>query len=375
MLRIGIIGAGFIARPHVQGLRALREIWGSALPGVELAAVCDERPELAQAFADRFGIPRVAGDWHELTGDPRLDAVLVLVPNDLHVPIALDALAHGKHVLCEKPLAPTAAAAADLVRAALEAGTVAQVAFAYRCWPAVQHARDLVATGEIGEVVAFRGRFLHDYGLDPAHPYSWRFSRARAGAGALGDLGSHVIDLARVLVGEIAGVAAARTRTLIAERADADGRRQPVDVDDAAELWLDFDTGATGAIDVGWAAAGHRTDIAFELHGRSGALSFAWGRGGRLELWSGRGPEGLEGGRTVELGPHHPGALWPVPGIGMGWGEAFVLTAREFVRAIAGEPAGAATFYDGLRAAEVVEAAQAVAAAAPAPEPIRRPHR
>jgi predicted dehydrogenase len=369
-LRIGIVGAGFIARPHAQALRALREIWGAEMPSIELAVVCDENAELARAFATRFGAGRVTARWQDVTRDDALDAVLVLVPNDLHAPVALDALRHGRHVLCEKPLAESPEAAAALLAAAEDAPTAAQVAFVYRAWPAVRLARELVVAGEIGRLLEFRGRFLHDYALDPDHPFSWRFSCARAGAGSLGDLGSHVIDLARFLAGEIAAVTAARTRTIVAARPGPDGRLCPVDVDDAAELWLAFEGGAVGTIHTSWAAAGHRTDLAFELLGDAGSLRFCWQRPNELVVTSAGGPEGLGADRRITLGPAHPGALWPVPGVGLGWAEAFVLNARAFALAVTGRAPVTPSFRDGLRAAEVVAAAAALAgsgAGRPAP--------
>ena len=363
VLRVGVVGTGFIARPHAQALRALREIWGEELPAVELAVACDEDPRLAREFAARFGVGRVVTRWEEVTRDPSLDAVLVLVPNDLHAAVALDALRHGKHVLCEKPLAHTVADAAAIVDAGDAAGTVGQVAFVYRAWPAMQLARALVQAGEIGELFEFRGHFLHDYALDPTHPHSWRFSRERAGAGSLGDLGSHVLDLARFLAGDIADVTAARLRTIIPERPGPDGMRA-VDVDDLAELWLTFSNGASGTLRTSWAAAGHQTDIGFELLGDAGSIRFRWDCANELAVTSGRG----DAARRIALGPQHPGALWPVPGVGLGWGDAFVLNARAFLRAIADGVPATPSLRDGLRAAELVEAARSLAL-----ESIRRP--
>jgi predicted dehydrogenase len=357
VLRVGIVGTGFIARPHAQALRALREIWGDEVPAVELVAACDEDSRMVRTFAGRFGVARVATRWQDVTRDPAIDAVLVLVPNDLHAPVALDALRHGRHVLCEKPLALTVADAAALVEAADTAGTAAQVAFVYRAWPAMQLARALVAEGEIGEPFEFRGHFLHDYALDPTAPHTWRFSRERAGAGSLGDLGSHIIDLARSLMGEVEAVTAARLRTVVSERPCVGGGTLAVDVDDLADLWLTFESGAVGTIRVGWAAAGHQTDIGFEVLGDAGAVRFFWARANELTVVSERGGAV----RRVALGPRHPGSLWPVPGVGLAWADAFVLGARAFVHAIAAGTPATPTLRDGLRVVELVEEARSLA--------------
>jgi predicted dehydrogenase len=347
LIRIGVVGTGFIARPHLQALRALPEIWGADVPRIDLSVACDERRAVAEEAARRHGIARVVDDWRRVTGDPEVDAVLVLTPNDLHAPVAIDALRHGKHILCEKPLADTVESAAALCAAARAAGTAAQVAFVYREWPAVRLARALVAAGEIGSPLAFHARFYHDYALDRAHPRSWRFERARAGAGSIGDLGSHLIDLARTFMGEV-GAVQARTRTVIPARPGGG-----VDVDDAADVWLEFAGGATGSLATSWVAAGHKTDIAFEILGEHGSIRFAWQRANELDVVSGD----LDAVRSIAIGPAHPGALWPIAGVGLGWADAFVPAARAFVDAAAGRPVSAPTFEDGLAVAEVVAAA------------------
>ena len=167
-------------------------------------------------------------DWREVTRAGDVDLVLVLTPNDSHAEISLDALAHGKHVLCEKPLAHTLEAARAMYEGAVASGRVHQVGFVYRKWPAAAFARRLVAAGELGEVVHYRGWFFHDHGLDPALPLTWRLRKAVSGGGSGTDIGSHVVDLARCLVGEIDGVFA-RSRTHFGRRPDRPGETGAVD--------------------------------------------------------------------------------------------------------------------------------------------------
>jgi predicted dehydrogenase len=350
-----MVGAGFIARPHSEALGRLAATYGSALPRVERVAICDADGPLAERAATRYGWARSTTDWREVTRADDVDAVLVLTPNDLHCAIAVDAAHHGKHVLCEKPLAERVETARAMRDAVAETGVVHRVAFVYRHWPAMRLARELVDEGAIGRVLRLRAHFFHDYALDRELPATWRFSRERAGAGALGDLGSHAIDLALHLAGDVDRVLA-RSRTVVPERPAPGGHAPavPVDVDDATDLWLEHAGGAVGGVEVSWLASGHKTDLAFELQGDEGALRFTWTRSNELRVSAG------DGLRTIVIGPEHPGAeaFWPVAGVGLGWADAFVLAAHDFVAAIAGERSDGPDFHDGLRVAELVAAAQ-----------------
>jgi predicted dehydrogenase len=160
-------------------------------------------------------------------------------------------------------------------------------------------------------------------------------------------------------MGEIEAVTAARLRTIVRQRSSPAGGTRVVDVDDMADLWLTFESGAVGTIRTGWAAAGHQTDIGFEVLGDAGAVRFSWERANELTVISGHGGPV----RRIALGPRHPGSLWPVPGVGLGWADAFVLSAEAFVRAIAGGTPATPALRDGLRAVELVEEARSLAAA------------
>ena len=200
-----------------------------------------------------------------------IDVVLVLTPNDSHAEISLDALGHGKHVLCEKPLAHTLEAARAMYEGAVASGRVHQVGFVYRKWPAAAFARRLVEAGELGEVVHYRGWFFHDHGLDPALPLTWRLRKAVSGGGSGTDIGSHAIDLARCLVGEIDGVFA-RSRTHFGRRplADRPGETGAVDVDEVTDMLVEFAGGVTGTLQTSWLAGGHKMDVGFAVHGTEG---------------------------------------------------------------------------------------------------------
>ena len=269
-VRIGLVGAGFMGKIHTLAYRNASMLYGSEFPPIETVVVADPEPDLAERAVSDWGWSNATRTWQEVTaGD--VDVVDICTPNDTHVDIALDALAHGKHVLCEKPLAVDADGALRLCEAAVDTDLVTQVGFLYRQWPAVGMARRLVEEGAIGEIRAARARFLLDYNSDPEIPMSWRFDRKRAGSGALGDIGSHCIDLLQHLVGPISAVTA-RMRTYVPRRRDRNGQMMDVSVDDQCEILADFETGASGTILASWAATGHKCDLAFELIGESGAV-------------------------------------------------------------------------------------------------------
>ena len=243
-VRVGLIGAGSIARAHAIAYASARTYCGPEVPEARLVRLADVDEALAKTAAARLGFEAWTTDWEEVVASPDVDLVSIVTPNFLHAPMAIAAAAAGKHVLCEKPLAATAAEGERMYRAAAAAGVVHAVNFNYRKVPAVRFIARLLREGRIGEVRHLRGVFLQDWGNEARLPRSWKFAAAGAGAGALAGVGSHVIDLARHQVGEFERVAAT-TATWIAERPVATTCRAfeavrgetataPVDVDDSA---------------------------------------------------------------------------------------------------------------------------------------------
>jgi predicted dehydrogenase len=278
----------------------------------------------------------------------------ICVPNALHPEVACDALAHGKHVICEKPLAHRWDAAGDMVVAAREAERVAQVCFYYRLWPAISWARELIDSGELGAVRHFRGWMLQDYAADPRHDLAWRARLPEAGAGALADLGSHIIDIARHLCGEITAVAAT-TRELVRRDRPTPG------VDDLVSMLVDFETGAGGMVEASWALRGHKCDLGFDLVCERGAVRFSWERFNQIEVLVGDVSDPMNGYRSVLIGGGQPdvGRFIPVPGQGIGYRDVFTIGASRALAAIArGETSTSPSFEDGLAVALVVEAAK-----------------
>ncbi|MGZ7023016.1 MAG: Gfo/Idh/MocA family protein [Ilumatobacteraceae bacterium] len=357
-VRVGLVGAGFMGKIHSIAYRNAAMLFGHEVPGVDAVMVTDFDPSLADRAVRDWGWSRSVLTWQEITASDEVDVIDICTPNDNHVDIALDAFARGKHVLCEKPLALDADGALQLCRAAAASGRVAQVGFVYRQWPAVAMARKLIDEGVVGDVRTARAQFLLDYNGNPDIPMSWRFDRARAGSGALGDVGSHCIDLLQYLVGPIAHVSA-RMQTFIHQRRDRAGSLVDVSVDDQTEVLADFEGGASGTILASWAGTGHKCDLGFELIGSRGSITFSWERSNELRFYDATDPADRQGYRTILVGPAHPGAdgIHTVAAQGLGYTDAFAIAARNTLRNLAaGRVVTGPTFVDGLRVAEVTDA-------------------
>ena len=355
-LGIGMLGYGFMGRAHAHAYRTLAHMVDPAIRP-RLVGVAGRDVDAVAAATPQLGFEEAFGDWRQLVEDPRIDVFDNTGPNGLHAEPTVAAAQAGKHVVCEKPLGRTAAEALETWRAVEATGVVHMCAFNYRFVPAVRLARELIAGGELGEIRHFRARYLQDWLVDPAAAASWRLSRAEAGSGALGDLGAHVVDLARHLVGEIEAVSGA-TRTFVRERG---GRA--VDVDDAFAAAAELAGGAIGTLEASRVAPGRRNALAFEVNGSKGSLAFDLEDLNRLRLYAeGSSPApGAQGFRDVlvtDAGHPFAGQWWP-PGHVLGWEHTFVHELHHLLTAIRDDgdvaPHGA-TLEDGYRAAEVCDA-------------------
>jgi predicted dehydrogenase len=356
-VRIGIVGGGFMAKTHSLAYSAASMLEHETLPSIERVRVADLNYSAAEQAAKSFGWQEASDDWTTVTRADDIDLVDIVTPNNAHAEIAIDAARHGKHILCEKPLASSLAEAEEMNHAVEQAGVTTQVGFVFRKWPAMAAAKGLVEAGELGEILSFRGHYFHDYALDPDFAMGWRVDRAVAGAGSIGDLGSHVIDLARYLIGEVSAVNA-RSKTHLAERPAA-GKMKSVEVDDATDCLLEFNSGAAGILSTNWMNAGSKTDIGFELSGTKGAIRFTWRRNDELQVYRHADPLDSRGFKTVFLGPMHPGAgrFWPVAGQSLGYGDAFTILIADLLAALGQGSAASPSFADGLQAARFVDAA------------------
>jgi predicted dehydrogenase len=335
-----MLGYAFMGDAYSHALLALRNHDVPLRP--ELVSIAGRTAEPRERARARWGWAEGVADWQEQVADERVGLFVNGGPNDVHAEPTIAAARAGKHVICEKPLGRHAAEAHDIWQAAEAAGVTHLCGFDYRFVPAVRLARELVDAGEIGEVVHFRFRYLQGWSWD-ADPAAWRFDPERSGTGVLGDIGSHSIDLARYLVGEIAAVAAG-VRTIVP------GRR----VDDHFVAAVELESGVLGTLEASQLARGRANSNAFEINGTKGSFAFDSERLNELEVADTNGFR-----RVLVTQPDHPYLrFWWPHGHIIGWGETFVHEVAHVLEAIAGEhpvaPHGA-TFEDGYRCAEVVD--------------------
>jgi predicted dehydrogenase len=365
---IGMVGYAFMGRAHSLAWHAVSRVFDLPLQP-RLAAICGRDKAATQAAADRLGWAAAETDWRALIARDDVDLIDISAPGDMHAPIAIAALEAGKHVLCEKPLANTLAEAAAMsaaADAAYQGGARAMVGFNYRRVPALALARQLVADGRLGTLRHLRAVYLQDWLADPAAPMTWRMQAERAGSGALGDLGSHVVDLARYLSGdEITGVSAL-SATFVGTRPWADGSgRGTVTVDDAVLFTAKLASGALASFEATRYATGRKNGLRIELNGSAGSLAFDLERLNELEFFSVADPGGDVSGfrRVLVTEPTHPylSAWWP-PGHTLGWEHTFTHQARDLLTAVADGDQPSPSFADGLAVQRVLDAVQRSAA-------------
>ncbi|GGW26114.1 gfo/Idh/MocA family oxidoreductase [Streptomyces galilaeus] len=374
-LRVGMVGYAFMGAAHSQGWRTAGRVFDLPLSPV-LTALCGRDAASVRAAADRHGWATTETDWRALIARDDVDLVDICTPGDSHAEIALAALAAGKHVLCEKPLANTVEEAETMTRAAETAfatgGQLAMVGFNYRRVPATALARRMVAAGRLGRLRHVRVTYLQDWLNDPEFPLTWRLRKERAGSGSLGDLGAHIVDLAQHLVGErLAGVSAL-TETFVRQRplpggpssglAAGAGRAgtATVTVDDAAVFTGRFVSGALASFEATRYATGRKNALRLELNGERGSLAFDLERLNELWFHDATEPAVHAGFRRILVTePDHPylEGWWP-PGHGLGYEHTFVHQARDLVHAIAEGRVPQPSFAEGLQVQRVLAAVE-----------------
>ena len=362
---VGMVGYAFMGRAHSLAWHAVSRVFDVPVRP-RLAAICGRDKAATEAAAQRLGWAAAETDWRALIARDDVQLIDIAAPGDLHAPIAIAALAAGKHVLCEKPLANTLAEAEAMnaaAGAAYASGARAMVGFNYRRVPALALARQLVADGRLGTLRHLRAVYLQDWLADPAAPMTWRMQAERAGSGALGDLGAHIVDLARYLTGdEVSGVSAI-SATFTPERPYADGSGTgTVTVDDAVVFTARLASGALASFEATRCATGRKNGLRMELNGSRGSLAFDLERLNELEFFSvpEDGPEdGTVNGfrRVLVTEATHPylSAWWP-PGHTLGWEHTFTHQARDLLMAVADGSQPSPSFADGLAVQRVLDA-------------------
>lgn len=376
MNRIGVavIGAGMVGRAHAAGYRSASTVFGPGLPPVDLVTIADLNEDFAKETARRFGYEKSETDWKKILKDDRIHVVSVAVANSLHRELSEALLAAGKHVLCEKPLAPTAADARAMVEAAKKAsGQQAGTGFSFRRSPAIGAIKNELTNGNLGNPHFFNGHYWCDYAANPTRPMSWRYKGA-AGSGALADIGSHLVDLAEFMFGPINSVSGAVLTTFIKERALPTGaavghaatelsdQYEPVENEDLVTFTAKFESGAAGTFSSSRTAHGLANGLGFEIHTEKGAATFDLGRMGEFGYYDSNTPQQTAGYRQAFIGPDHPyiagGMAMDFPTVNYGQNDLFVWQARGFLEQVAGlnQTPKVASFDEGLRNLVILDA-------------------
>lgn len=352
-LKVGLIGTGFMGKTHAFGFVSAPRVFDLPMD-IELHTVADIDGVAARGAARAYGFVRATADWRDITDNPEIDIVSITAPNALHKELSLAAIGAGKHVYCEKPLAPLADDAREMADAAEEAGVGAHVGLNYLCNPMFALAREMIAAGELGEIRSYRGLHAEDYMADADGPFTFRHDPA--GGGALADLGSHALATAEFLLGPITEVMGDCV-TVIGERTDSKGNRRSVDVDDVGRAFLRFANGASGSIEGNWIATGRKMQHDFDVHGSRGALSFSQERFNELHYYSIEDAQGRQGFRRIEAAPTHPpyGLFCVAPSHQIGFNDLKAIEVAGFLVAINGDGPEPFNFRAGIRVRALVE--------------------
>src|SRR5690625_434618 len=367
---IGVIGLGWMGRLHARSYRSVPERYPELCVAPRLVCAADAAEQSRQAAVGHLGFAEATADWREVLANPGVDVVSICSPNYLHREIALAAVEAGKHFWIEKPLGVGVADSEAIARAALDRGLATAVGFNYRHAPVIAHARELVRTGRLGRLTNVRAWLLADYAAAADAPLTWRYERARAGSGVVGDLLSHGADLVQFLLGPIAEVTAA-TSIFIPERPvptrlgvghggyEVGEELGPVENEDHAAALVRFASGAVGSLEASRVAHGPRAEYVVEVYGTEGSVRWNFERLNELQV------AGTDGGyRTVMAGPGHGefARFQPGAGTSMGFDDLKAIEAAHFLRSVLTGEQCAPSVADGWAAAAVGEAVVSSAA-------------
>ncbi len=334
-LNVGIIGFGFIGKVHTYSYLNMPLYYDPPPVRTRLLGVCTAHQETADKAAEQVGFEFATTDFRELIAHPDIDVVNICTPNRQHKEQLLCAIENNKHIYCDKPLTASAEEAREVLAAMKNYTGTHQVTFDTRFFPATLKAKELADAGLLGDVLTFRAEYLHAGSANPDAPFKWRFSKSAAGGGALYDLGSHVIDLVRHLVGGFTELTCT-TKVAFADRPSTHGtqERMPVDVDDAAFLLVKTNSGALGSIEASKLATGTEDELRFEIHGTNGALRFNLMDPNWLGVYDrAEADAGWKNIATVQRYPNSHGFMTPKASIG--WVRAHVACLHNFLAAIA----------------------------------------
>lgn len=358
-IRIGLIGTGYIGRCHAIAYAQAPTVFPLKAK-LNLEFLAEVNPELAHKKAKEFGFSRSTGNWKEVINDPNVDVIDICTPNFLHKEIALAAIAQGKHIYCEKPLALTAQDAKEMFEAAKKAGVKTLVGFNYIKNPATQLAKEIIQRGEIGDIVHFYGTHNEDYLADPNTPIDWHCYQSTAGLGTLGDLAAHIINMAHYLVGSNIVNVVGDMQTIICKRPNPNNLSEMLTVEneDQATALLRFANGAMGTIESSRIACGRKMGLTYVITGTKGTISYTQERMAELQLYLHSDKKSRQGFKTILIGPDHPdyAAFCISAGHGIGFNDQKTVEIRDLINGIANNDKMWSDFEEGYKVSQVIEA-------------------
>lgn len=367
-LNVGLIGYKFMGKAHSNAFKKVGMFFNPSVK-VAMKAICGREEGWVKESAEKFGWEGYETSWEKLINRDDIDMIDITAPSNVHKEIALGAAEKGKHIFCEKPLALNLKDAREMLAAVEKNKVKHQIGFNYRFAPAIQLAKKLIDEGKLGQIFHLRALYLQDWIIDPDFPLVWRLDKKVCGSGSHGDLGAHLIDVARFLVGEFDQVIG-MSKTFVKERplvekmtglsgkAQADAPKGEVKVDDATLFLTEFKNGALGSFEATRFSQGHKNAMSFEINGSKGSLKFEFERMNELQYYNAEDPSGVQGFRTIQVteGIHpYAGAWWPAGHV-IGYEHTFVHEIYEFIEAIANNKQTSPDFNDGVKCSQILEA-------------------
>ena len=361
-IRVALIGHQFMGIAHSNAYRNAA-MWANIPAKVTMKCLCaKDRMENLQEFAAKYGWEEIETDWRKVVSRDDIDLVSIAAPNSLHHEIAIEAAKHGKHVLCEKPLANNLAEAKEMLEAVSKAGVKHCCGYTYRFTPSLGLARQLIQEGRIGRIYHVFVRYAQDWITDPNFAMVWRFDKKIAGSGPLGDLSAHSIDATRFVTGLKFKEVTGNLQTLIRERPvdgnNPSGPKGTVTVDDVAQFLVNFEGGAVGCFESTRLATGRKNYNTIEVNGEKGSIFWNFEDQNYLLFFDNTQSPKEAGFRKINVTHDvHPynGGWWP-QGHGIGYADSFVIEVAEFIRSIVDDTAFSPSFEDGVKCQEVLEA-------------------
>ena len=374
-ISVALIGGGFISKAHCLAFRALPGYFPELSVRIRRKVLVEVDGELAKKKAEELGFEKWTTSWQEAINDPEISLVDILTPNYLHKPIALYAAEQGKNIFCEKPLATSAADAQEMYAAVEKSDVNHMVGLSFRYSPSLRQIERWIKQGELGEIRHFHGVYCQEWGAEENTPLDWHFQSKTAGSGSLGDIGTHIIDIARAFAGDFQEVVAV-SNTFVKERPLVNGsaflsaaensapatseiKKGPVDVDDSVFFLSRFKNGALGDFVLSRAWRGRPNHLAFEINGTKGSIVFDWDESNKVQFFSTSQAIDKKGFTRVLIGnaahPYHKN-LWPIAGCGVGFAENYIIEIYELLQAIVTGKKIDTSFYEGWKACQVVDA-------------------